>query len=151
MDNGQTVISHGESVKRTDTDACSQTDTADGAFLGPTTEEHGGPTVSYAIVYILDICLGDTVTAANLGDLRLFELHFNTEDFCHLFVHVSSATYTGVRSQVADNDGLGRRAAAGKSAAATVGTRECFLNLNNLRIHVNIEYLGGHCQSHTSQ
>jgi hypothetical protein len=114
-------------------------------------EEHGGPTVSDPIVYILDVCLGNTVTAANLGNLRLFELYFNAEDFCHLFVHVRSATYTGVGSQLADNDGLGGRAAAGKSAAATVGTRECLLNLNNLRIHVNIEYLGGHCQSHASQ
>jgi hypothetical protein len=52
---------------------------------------------------------------------------------------------------MADYNGLGRRAAAGKSAAATVSTRQCLLNLNDLRIHVNIEYLGGHCQSHTSQ
>jgi hypothetical protein len=56
-------------------------------------------------------------------------------------VHVSSATYTGVGSQVTDNDGLGRRAAAGKSTATAVGTRECLLNLDDLRVHVNIEYL----------
>jgi hypothetical protein len=114
-------------------------------------EEHSGPAVIYALVEIFDICPGHTVAAANLGDLRLFELYFNAQDFCHLFVHVSSAPHTGVRSQVADYDSLGRGAAARKSAAATVGTRQCLLNLNDLRIHVNIKYPGSHSQSYTSQ
>jgi hypothetical protein len=52
---------------------------------------------------------------------------------------------------MADNDGLGRGAAAWKSAAATVGARQRLLNLYDLRIHVNVKHSGGHGQSNTGQ